>query len=365
MGYVQQLVHLSRTDLAAVYVGQLPLPADQVRLYAQCLVLVEQQSDSCDDAERGRLLSLAQQVGLDVNAIAKQVVITLCNQEDVQQVGDAALQIATTEEDERRIRSLSWLLLDSCMRSELLSQSNSLMRGYLLRRQIEAVKSTYQLIPPDTIALLSDQWESRTGLKELPPDVESSIREYLCVKTYLDALDSFQEWFSRFHHSQPKRSTVQQQCDTFRSGVSQMSFTENLLQEQHDKQHKVELQRWQAAVESLSQSAVDQLYNVLLFPDGGWMADHYEPHTTSRYNQMQLLRQTCIPHAALLLCNVLTNTASTVAVSSSQMLWPLNIKLSIKSAPLNSFHSSRNTSVRRMSKCSTKATYHKLLIDKK
>ena len=157
------------------------------------------------------------------------------------------------------------------------------MRGYLLRRQIEAVKSTYQLIPPDTIALLSDQWESRTGLKELPPDVESSIREYLCVKTYLDALDSFQEWFSRFHHSQPKRSTVQQQRDTFRSGVSQMSFTENLLQEQHDKQHKVELQRWQAAVESLSQSAVDQLYNVLLFPDGGWMADHYEPHTTSRF----------------------------------------------------------------------------------
>ena len=115
--YVQQLVHLSRTDLAAVYVGQLPLPADQVhncslllssstvltnsylctdgqvRLYAQCLVLVEQQSDSCDDAERGRLLSLAQQVGLDVNAIAKQVVITLCNQEDVQQVGDASLQV--------------------------------------------------------------------------------------------------------------------------------------------------------------------------------------------------------------------------------------------------------------------------------
>lgn len=91
--YVQQLVHLSRTDLAAVYVSQLPLPQDQVRLYAQCLVLVEQQSQSCDDSERSHLLSLAQQVGLDVNAIAKQVVISLCNQEDVQHVGDTSLQV--------------------------------------------------------------------------------------------------------------------------------------------------------------------------------------------------------------------------------------------------------------------------------
>jgi len=305
--YVQQLVHLSRTDLAAVYVSQIPLPQDQVRLYAQCLVLVEQQSQSCDDSERSHLLSLAQQVGLDVNAIAKQVVLTLCSQEDVQHVGDTSLQIATTGEDERRIRSLKWLLIDPSMRSELLAQANTLMRGYLLRRQIEAVKLTYQLIPADSIALLSDQWESRTGLRELPPDVESSIREYLCVKTYLDALDSFQEWFSRFHNSKPKRAAVQHR-ENFRAGSSQLSFTENLLQEQHDKQHKVELQRWQVAVESLSQSAVDRLYNVLLFPDGGWMADNYEPHTTSRYHQQQLLRQTCIPHAALLLSNVLSST---------------------------------------------------------
>ena len=78
------------------------------------------------------------------------------------------------------------------MRSELLVQANTLMRGYLLRRQIEAVKLTYKLIPADSISLLSDQWETRTGLKELPPEIESSIREYLCVKAYLDALDSFQ-----------------------------------------------------------------------------------------------------------------------------------------------------------------------------
>lgn len=92
--YVLQLVNLGRTDLAAVYVAQLPLPADQVRLYAQCLVMVEEQDDSCDDQERRRLLSLAHQVGLDVNAIAKQVVITLCDQgAKIQHVSDASLQV--------------------------------------------------------------------------------------------------------------------------------------------------------------------------------------------------------------------------------------------------------------------------------
>ena len=103
----------------------------------------------------------------------------------------------------------------------------------------------------------------------------------------------WQEWFSRFHNSKPKRAAVQHR-ENFRAGSSQLSFTENLLQEQHDKQHKVELQRWQVAVESLSQSAVDRLYNVLLFPDGGWMADNYEPHTTSRFIFIYSLEFACL-----------------------------------------------------------------------
>lgn len=330
--YVLQLVNLGRTDLAAVYVAQLPLPEDQIRLYAQCLVMVEEQQELCEDTERQRLLYLAHQVGLDVNAIAKQVVITLCNQGgNIQHISDASLQVvaveiwdnisaaaihfhlnlqvATSAEDERRIRSLSWLLMDPSMRSQLLIQANTLMRGYLLRRQIEAVKLTFKLIPPDTLKILSEIWESRTGLTDLPTEVAAATREYLSIQAYIDALDAFQEWFTRFHHSKPKKTeaSVQQQ----RGGASaQLSFTENLLKEQHLKQHQVEMLRWQAAVDSLTETAIDKLYNVLLFPDGGWMADsvQFEDENTPRQQQQQLLRQSCIPHAALLLCNVLTST---------------------------------------------------------
>ena len=59
------------------------------------------------------------------------------------------LQVPTSAEDERRIRSLGWLLIDVNMRSELLVEANTLMRGFLLRRQIEAVKSTFQFYNVD------------------------------------------------------------------------------------------------------------------------------------------------------------------------------------------------------------------------
>ena len=217
--------------------------------------------------------------------------------------------MATTAEDERRIRSLSWLLMDPSMRSELLIQANGLMRGYLLRRQVEAVRLTFQLVPADTLAVLSDQWQSRTGLTELPHDVDSAVREYLCVKTYLDALDAFQDWFTRFTHSKPKKA-ISSAAAAVPTTSSQLSFTDNLLKEQQNKQHQTELTRWKAAVESLTQSAIDRLYNVLLFPDGGWMADSapVEEEGSRRQVELQLLRQSCIPHAALLLCNVLTST---------------------------------------------------------
>lgn len=196
------------------------------------------------------------------------------------------------------------------MRSELLVQANQLMRGYLLRQQIEAVKLVYHLVPIDTLTLLSEQWESRTGLTELPPQIDAAVREYLCVKTYLDALDAFQEWFTRFHHSKPKKSTAAAAGRMQGVSSAQLSFTENLLKEQQNKQHQTELVRWQAAVESLTQSAIDKLYNVLLFPDGGWMADSvpYEQEDSPRQLQLSLLRQACVPHAALLLSNILTST---------------------------------------------------------
>lgn len=198
--------------------------------------------------------------------------------------------------------------MDLSMRSQLLVQANTLMRGYLLRRQIEAVKLTFQLVPSDTVTLLNEQWESRTGLTELPPETDAAIREYLCVKTYLDALDAFQEWFTRFHHSKPKKTSAP--APQAQRGNAQLSFTENLIKEQHERQHQAEIHRWQTAVESLTQSAIEKLYNVLLFPDGGWMADStpFEDEDSPRQEQLQLLRKTCIPHAALLLCNVLTSS---------------------------------------------------------
>ena len=150
------------------------------------------------------------------------------------------------------------------MRSELLIQANNLMRSYLLRRQIDAVKLTFQLGTDgtsDTLSVLSEHWDSRTGLTDLPADVEVSIREYLCVKTYIDAFDAFNCF-------KPKNLStllaIQQRVCSSR----QLNFTKNLLKEQQRKQHENELQRWQAAVQSLTQSAIVVCFSLM---EDGWL----------------------------------------------------------------------------------------------
>lgn len=93
---MQLLVHLSRMDLDIVYVAQLPNPRYQIRLYTQCLIVqVEhQEAGTFGDAQRRYLLLLVHQIGIDVNAIVKEVVISLCDQGDEKPpIADASLQV--------------------------------------------------------------------------------------------------------------------------------------------------------------------------------------------------------------------------------------------------------------------------------
>ena len=91
--YVQRLVQLSRTDLVAGYVAQLTVAEDQVRLYAQCLVMAEEHAECSSDEHRRELLNLAQLSGLDVSAIAKRVVAAMCHQSENNYANDASLQV--------------------------------------------------------------------------------------------------------------------------------------------------------------------------------------------------------------------------------------------------------------------------------
>lgn len=61
-------------------------------------------------------------------------------------------------------------------------------------------------------------------------------------------------------------------------------------------QFKVETDRWKFTMSQLTKTTKTFLYNVLLFPDGGWL---------SGAKDGDFLRSLCIPECVLLLYNVL------------------------------------------------------------
>lgn len=74
----------------------------------------------------------------------------------------------------------------------------------------------------------------------LPKKASSSIREYLCYKSYLDAQEGFAEWFSHFHHGKP---TPVEDLPAF------PSFTEKVAHEHKKSQYDIEMKRWKTTMQ--------------------------------------------------------------------------------------------------------------------
>ncbi|KAK2558371.1 Nuclear pore complex protein Nup107 [Acropora cervicornis] len=146
-------------------------------------------------------------------------------------------------------------------RSEALKQSNAIIRCFIATRKHAAAREVFQKIPPDSIDVIHKQWE------------------------LTEAMDGFDYWFQHFHQSVPLKPRHEEYTN----------FTEKVAFEQRLKDYEV---------------TVEKLYNVLLFPDGGWMVDQgeEEEEDSSRTHQLQLLRQLCLPLICFLLHKVLHST---------------------------------------------------------
>ena len=74
----------------------------------------------------------------------------------------------------------------------------------------------------------------------LPKKISSSIREYLCYKSYLDAQEGFAEWFSHFHHDRPV---------PVEDLLSYATFTEKVAHEHRKSQYSIQLERWKTTMQ--------------------------------------------------------------------------------------------------------------------
>lgn len=293
--YVQALIDEKQTDLVATYTATLP-PEIQTETYAYFL------EDIIDMKQRQKCLELASSAGLDVPLITKTVVESIRGKDDFKVDRDTspALEAATSNEDRKKIEAIEWLVFDPSQRSEALKQSNAIMRCFIATRKHAAAREVFQKVPADSIHVIHKEWQIRGGTSALPAGDDNAIREYLCIKAYLEALDAFNDWFQHFHHSVPPKPRHE----------GHANFTEKVAYEQQLKQYEVEFGRWKNSLDIHTKATVEKIYNVLLFPDGGWMVDHRadDEEDSNRTHQLELLRQLCIPLVCYLLHNVLHST---------------------------------------------------------
>lgn len=294
--YIQLLIHENQSSLIAFYVSHLPQELG-IQQYAAFLESVTELD------ERRHCLKMAKDAGLNVAAATKTVVENI-RKRDVRTFThhdcSPSFDSATTEEDRVKIDVIDWLVFDLTQRAEALKQSNAIMRKFLASKKHEAAKEVFNKIPQDSIAVIYKQWEEQGMDTSLPAEDDNAVREHLCIRAYLDAHESFNEWFKHMN-SKPQKPSL----------PAQAGFKEKVAHEHKEKKYEVDYDIWKGHLDALTAEVKERIYNVLLFVDGGWMVDvreDLEEEDCERAIQMISLRKLCLPMMCFLLHTVLHNT---------------------------------------------------------
>jgi nuclear pore complex protein Nup107 len=213
----------------------------------------------------------------------------------------ASLDHNMTVTDMLKIRAIEWLTFDRSMRSEALRQTNAIARVFLIQRKLAACREATHQLPSDSIDAIMTTWRAKIGEAPLPAADANAIRELLCIKAYLDAEDSFADWFKHYHNAKPVAPTT---------GLGG-NFTERVAFEHMEQQHNADMERWKHSLDHQTRVTVEKIYNVLLFIDGGWMVDQQQDASSMdqlRAHQLMMLRQICLPSLCFILHKVLHTT---------------------------------------------------------
>ncbi|XP_058061948.1 nuclear pore complex protein Nup107 [Anopheles bellator] len=293
--YVKHLIQIGDAHMLAFYTAALP-PDMQLLLYSKFLETLN------ETHERKRALEEAYGFGLDVPTVTVYTVEKFRAREPDED-GDTPAAGNLSALDEQKISSLEWLTFYPEQRGELLWQANALMRYFLGRRCIEATRRTFDVVPADTIEQIFTHYGSKD---DIPCKEEVSIREYLCHQTYLFAINGYNDWSQLFYNEKPKAPAT----------VKITNFTERVTSEHLEQTYRNKLSVWEHRLAEATNRTHDLLYNVLLFPEAGWLVDvdtakpapEDDEDWQHRAVQMDSLRKLCIPEVVLLLHQLHTLT---------------------------------------------------------
>lgn len=261
----------------------------QLTLYSQFLETV-----TASDARR-LAFNEATTHGLDIQKITFQTVDRIRNYEPDTVVSS----VGVSEFDEARIKSLEWLTFHPEQICDLLWQANAFVRGFMAQSKSECIRRTFKMVPNDAInALITFYGGTRD---QLPPREECTIKEYFCHQTYLAAIDGYNTWSNCFYNEKPKPPIVTH---------NPSGFTEKVAADHVAQTYQSDVEKWRRKLSDQTQRCRDLFYNILLFPDQGWLQedeiDSAESSWLLRATQMANLRKIVLPEIAMLLHKVLS-----------------------------------------------------------
>jgi len=280
--YTRYLMSRDKLDLIPWYVSKLEVK-NQAPLHSAYLSGVDQEAD------QALCLQLGLECGLDIGAMIVSAVTTLRSSQSV--------------DNEAMVASLGWLTHHPDQIKDLLYQTNAVIRRLLSLGQVELAGEALAKVGRDTQAQVLAAWRDRATDDSLDDNL---VREYLALKVYLEAQETFSDWFDHFHRGQPIRPIMPQNA----------TFTEKVAHEQKEKQYLVELNRWRGGQLIQSRQAEEKLKQVLQFA-GGWLLEAQnvdddegmmDEEQAKRQSEMSALRTELIPQTFLLLHSVLHNT---------------------------------------------------------
>lgn len=199
---------------------------------------------------RKQCLDAAENVGLQIDEITKYTVKTIRNRRSSD---DTPLQGNISNLDALKILALDYLMYNPRQGSEALWQANFLVRSFLSQGNIEAARASFNKVTPEILGFLKGvdiMFDTTLPLKD-----QCSVREYFCLKAYLESQDVFNDWFQHFHHGKPHPPSPLQSGPT---------FTEKVAMDHKKKQYEAELDRWSIALQHQTEcmSIYNDIYSI-------------------------------------------------------------------------------------------------------
>ncbi|VDN99304.1 unnamed protein product [Rodentolepis nana] len=290
--YIITLIVERRFPLVASYISKLSTSVRQTRWYASFLSSLKKVED------RHQCLDYAENAGLDVKRITRAVIRIVRRRFDEQEnIGAEDKAIAgpflkpsqtkvtdivssdmvpyLTQLDKVRIAALDWLAHDRGQRGELLVLANSLMRLFIAIKKLGAARAVLERLPialVDQLKVKLLQAEEAYGTEvakaAVPPWLANSIREHVCLVNYLQAMESFDQWYlHRSSKPNPPLSTNNSASSAF------ISLAERVAVEEAQKNYQDRLDCWSHEAELYTTSLVKQLESLLSYESPGWLVD--------------------------------------------------------------------------------------------